>query len=235
MAEYKTLEELKPLLSEDGYHYFGHGTGRRGSADVVDAIFEQGLRVKGNCLMQTTIGLSVPTKELVEIYKESGMPEPTLDGLKNDLDHWQHLDSNYIIIMRVPKKYINTMGDYMDMGGQKFRAFYNQVEKEDGNIQYYLDPAFIIGCYDREKGRVLLNKKFEIEYTPERIKKMRQGKLEALLEVREQRKRAMNIQKEFIEDSAPQDGGIEVSDDSWLDDWNYEFPPLDDVKQGPKI
>ena len=63
--------------------------------------------------------------------------------------------------MRIPVEYVNMFGDSADLDGEKFGAFYNEVQSQDGKITYYLDPKFIIGCYDVEKQRVLLNKKFE--------------------------------------------------------------------------
>ena len=92
---YMTLEELKPLLSESGYMCLGHGTGRKGNSDeVVDSIFSEGLRTKDNSLYFTTIGLSTPTPELIEQYKELGLPEPRLEDLKNQLNNWQHQNNH---------------------------------------------------------------------------------------------------------------------------------------------
>ena len=51
---YVTLEQLEPLLSESGYMCYGHGTGRKGNSDeVVDSIFNEGLRTKNNSLYNT--------------------------------------------------------------------------------------------------------------------------------------------------------------------------------------
>ena len=47
---YVKLEQLESMFSEPGYTYLGHGTGRSGNNDqVIDSIFENGLRTKDNC------------------------------------------------------------------------------------------------------------------------------------------------------------------------------------------
>lgn len=108
---YVTLEQLEPLLSESGYMCYGHGTGRMGNSDeVVDSIFSEGLRTKDNSLYFTTIGLSTPTPELREQYKELGLSEPSIEDLKKQFNNWQHQDSKKIIIARMPTEYINSMG-----------------------------------------------------------------------------------------------------------------------------
>lgn len=235
--EYMTLEQLEPLLSENGFEVLGHGTGRRGeSEEIVNSIFEEGLRVKGNCLPQTTIRLSVPSQEIIDANKQFGVSEPTMEELKESLDHWPHLDSSNIIIARVPREYINTSADIGDLGGQRYRAFYTKKDEGNGKDRYYLDPAFIIGCYDREKGQVLLNSKFEREYSPERIAKMIEGKKEALEEIKARaeflKNNPLGIDYSQSIEEEPQEN---ISDDAWVNDWGDEFPPLDDVKQGPKM
>lgn len=65
---YVTLEQLAPILSETGYICLGHGTGRSGNSnEVVDSIFDSGLRTKYNSLYYTTIVLSIPTPELKQL------------------------------------------------------------------------------------------------------------------------------------------------------------------------
>lgn len=173
---YVSLEQLAPLLSESGYMCYGHGTGRTGNSDeVVDSIFNKGLRTKDNSMYFTTIGLSTPTPELVEQYKELGLPEPSIEDLKKQFNNWQHQDSKKIIIARIPTEYINQMGDRSDRDGEMFGAFYIQEIQENGKSTNYLDPKFIVGCFDVEKQAVRLNKNFEKTLTPETIERLKAG------------------------------------------------------------
>lgn len=173
---YMTLEELEPLLSEDGYFFLGHGTGRRGnSEEIVESIFSEGLRTKDNSLSLTTIGLSTPSSELKKIYKEIGLPEPNIDDLKKQLNNWQHLDSKKIIIARIPTEYINQMADNTDLGGEKYGAFMIEEIESNGKTTNYLDPKFIVGCFDVEKQVVKLNKNFEKNLSESSLKKMKEN------------------------------------------------------------
>lgn len=178
---YVTLEQLEPLLSESGYMCYGHGTGRMGNSDeIVDSIFSEGLRTKDNSLYFTTIGLSTPTPELKEQYKELGLPEPSIEDLKKQFNNWQHQDSKKIIIARIPIEYINSMGDRSDRDGEMFGAFYIEELQPDGKTTNYLDSRFIVGCFDVEKQAVRLNKNFERTLSPETIEKLRKGYKKAL-------------------------------------------------------
>lgn len=173
---YATLEQLESLLSESGYMCYGHGTGRSGNSDeIVDSIFSEGLRTKDNSLCYTTIGLSTPTPEIKEQYKELGIAEPSVEDLKKQFNNWQHQDSKKIIIARLPIEYINRMGDQSDLDGEMFGAFYNEELRSDGKLIYYLDPKFIIGCFDVEKQLVRLNKNFERTLSPESINKLQKN------------------------------------------------------------
>ncbi len=172
---YVTLEQLEPLLSESGYMCFGHGTGRKGNSDeVVDSIFSEGLRTKDNSLYFTSIGLSTPTPELKAQYKELGLPEPSIEDLKTQFNNWQHQDSKKIIIARVPTEFINNMGDRSDRDGEMFGAFYIEELQADGKVTNYLDPKFIIGCFDVEKQAVRLNKQYERTLSPETLDQLRE-------------------------------------------------------------
>lgn len=173
---YVTLEQLEPLLSESGYMCYGHGTGRKGNSDeVVDSIFNEGLRTKNNSIYYTTIGLSTPTSELKEQFKEIGMPEPTIEDLKKQFNNWQHQDSKKIIIARIPTEYINKAGDRSDLDGEMFGAFYTQKQQPNGQATNYLDSKFIIGCFDVDKQAVRLNKNFERTLTPETIEQLKEN------------------------------------------------------------
>lgn len=173
---YVTLEQIEPLLSETGYMCYGHGTGRKGNFDeVVDLIFNEGLRTKNNSLYYTTIGLSTPTPELKAQLKEIGMQEPTIEALKKQFNNWQHQDSKKIIIARIPTEYINKAGDRSDLDGEMFGAFYTQKQQPNGQATNYLDSKFIIGCFDVDKQAVRLNKNFERTLTPETIEQLKEN------------------------------------------------------------
>lgn len=178
--KYVALEQLEPLLSESGYMCLGHGTSRSGDSDeIVDSIFKEGLRTKDNSLYYTTVILSTPTPEFKKMHQESGLPEPSIDQLKEQFHHWKHLDSKKIIIARIPKAYINEMGDISDLDGERYGAFYTEKQMPN-KVVYYLNPKFIVGCYDVEKQMVKLNPRFEKEFTQETIVAMAAGHKKAL-------------------------------------------------------
>lgn len=171
-----TLEQLAPILSESGYLCVGHGTGRSGNSDgVVDSIFQRGLRTKNNSLYFTSIVLSTPTTELIKQYEENGMPKPTIETLKQQLNNWQHQDSKKVILARIPMEYINMMGDRSDLDGEMFGAFMNTQVQEDGTPKFYLDSRFILGCYDVDTQTVRLNKTYERTLSKRTIRQLKDG------------------------------------------------------------
>ena len=180
-STYVTLEELESLFSQDGYMCFGHGTGRKGNSDeVVDEIFSKGLRTKDNSLYFTTVGLSTPTPYMKSVYNKLNLPEPSMEGLKKQLNNWEHLDSKKIIIARLPMEYINNTGDHSDLDGEQFGAFYIEKNEPNGKIIYYLDPKFIVGCYDAQKQLFRFNDNYEKELSASTIKQLKMGYKKAL-------------------------------------------------------
>ena len=183
---YVTLEQLESLFSEDGYICLGHGTGRAGNDDlVVNEIFKNGLRTKDNSLYFTTVGLSTPTPYMKSVYRKLELPEPSMNGLKKQLDNWEHLDSKKIIIARLPMKYINNTGDRSDLDGEQFGAFYIERMESNGKITYYLDPKFIVGCYDVSKQLIRLNDSYEKELSESTIKHLKIGYKKAIEKTKE--------------------------------------------------
>lgn len=222
---YVTLEQLEPLLSESGYMCFGHGTGRKGNSDeVVDSIFSEGLRTKNNSLYYTTIGLTTPTPENKELMSEIGMPEPTIENLKNQFNNWQHQDSKKIIIARVPTEYINTIGERSDLDGEMYGAFYIQELQPNGQETNYLDPKFIVGCFDVEKQAVRLNKKYERTLSPETIKRLKENYKKTLEKTKARLDRAeLGItQQEQVQEMVQQEM---VPDYSSYD--SFDFPEIE--------
>lgn len=229
---YVTLEQLEPLLSESGYMCYGHGTGRKGNSDeVVDSIFSEGLRTKNNSLYYTTIGLSTPTPELKEQFKEIGMPEPTIEDLKKQFNNWQHLDSKKIIIARVPAEYINKAGDRSDLDGEMFGAFYTQKQQPNGQATNYLDSKFIVGCFDVEKQAVRLNKTFERILTPETIEQLKENYKKTVEKTNARKERqAMGITQEEINlaQQQNQESAVNYNTDSYdsFEDVDWGDTPL---------
>lgn len=217
---YVSLEQLSPILSEQGYMCLGHGTGRTGnSEEVVDSIFSNGLRAKDNSLYFTTIGLSTPTPEIIQQYAELGIPAPTLEDLKNQMNNWQHQDSKKIIIARIPTEYINMMGDRSDLDGEMYGAFMTEKEDLSGNKTSYLDPKFIIGCFDVEKQQVKLNKSFESTLSPETIERLKEGYKRALEKTKER------IQKSGTIMAVPSTQTMSVSEST--PNINYSYDSFD--------
>lgn len=226
---YVTLEQLEPLLSEPGYMCYGHGTGRKGNSDeVVDSIFSEGLRTKNNSLYYTTIGLSTPTPELIEQFKEIGMPEPTLEDLKKQFNNWQHQDSKKIIIARIPTEYINKAGERSDLDGEMFGAFYTQKQQPNGQTTNYLDSKFIIGCFDVEKQAVRLNKNFERTLTSETIEQLKENYKKTVEKTNARKERqTMGITQEEI-NLAQQEQVVNYNTDSYdsFEDIDWGDTPL---------
>lgn len=140
-----TLNDIKDILNKDGYFCLGHGTGRNGnSEEVVKSIFEKGLRTKENSLFYTSIGLDTDDVEKLE----------------TKLNNWEHCESKKIILIRIPIKYINVLGDTSDLDGERYGAFMVK-RRESEKIINYVDPKFIVGCYDANTHEFESNDKFE--------------------------------------------------------------------------
>lgn len=143
------IEFYKKLLDEKGYLYLGHGTGRNGNnEEIVQSIFSNGLRTKDNSLYYTSIAMTLGEN---------------WETLKKYINNWPHLNSNKIILIKLPIEYFNPIGDMQDLGGEKYHAFYKQVLEDNGEIKNYLDPKFIVGCYDSNTQDFLINPNFEAE------------------------------------------------------------------------
>lgn len=162
--EIKKLKEITYLFNDKEYLLLGHGTGRRSeSSEIIESIFSTGLRTKDNSLYYTTMGLETNN----------------IDDLIYKLNNWPHLNSKKIILIRLPIEYININGESSDLDGEKFGAF-TYPKANDGKITYYLDPKFIIGCYDASTGIVTLNDKFEKELSLKSIETLKKKYLECV-------------------------------------------------------
>lgn len=228
---YLTLEQLSTILSEEGYICLGHGTGRSGDSDsVVDSIFEKGLRAKDNTLYYTSIGLSTPTPELIKKHEELGINPPSINTLETQLNNWKHKNSKKIILIRVPTQFINYEGDRSDLDGEMYGAFMDEVIDENNIKTYYLNSAFIIGCYDVQKKAVRLNKKFEKNLSEQTLEKIKKGYKKTLEKTQRRLKR---LEKRFlIEETvnvlSEQSNVQEQTITDFGDDIVWDFPSLED-------
>ena len=150
------LKDLKSLLREDGYTIFGHGTGHKNN-EVISSIFTKGLRASHNSMFYTTIGLNV---------------DNDLTNFQKKLDNWEHLDSENIILIKLPNKYFNIIGESMDLNCEKTGAFVNEKIDENGKTTYYLDPKFIIGAYLKNTSKVILNPNYEFVLSEKTISEL---------------------------------------------------------------
>ena len=150
------LKDIMDILNEDGYFCLGHGTGRsKNNEEVVKSIFENGLRTKDNSLYYTSVGIDTSN----------------IAKLETRLNNWEHCNSKKIIIIRLPIKYINIYGDQADLDGERYGAF--MIKRNiDGKIINFVDPKFIVGCYDVERNEFEFNPQFEKELTEESIENL---------------------------------------------------------------
>lgn len=223
---YMTLEELAPILSESGYMCFGHGTGRTGNSDeVVNSIFERGLRTKDNSLYFTTVGLSTPTPEMIKYHEQLNIEKPSISTLQSQFNNWSHADSKKIIIARIPTEYINELADRSDIGGERYGAFMIEDMDQNGNVTSYLNPKFIIGCYDVEKQSVKMNNTFERVLSESSLKELRE-KYKKVLEKTQTRLKNAELQSALnsilsnTPTSQTYDDGLPDFDDNL--DWGFE-------------
>ncbi|MBP3461555.1 MAG: hypothetical protein Q4E39_04530 [bacterium] len=235
---YVTMEQLEPILSESGYSYYAHGTGRKGNDEsVVDSIFEMGLRTKDNSLYKTSKQMGMPTLEMISKYQELGLNPPTLEEVENEFNNWDHKDSKKIIILRLPNEYINQSADNGDLQGEKYGAFMTEMYDENQNMNLYVDSQFIIGCYDVEKQAVRINKKFERIMSEDTLSKVKE-RYKKVLEITKKRLQAEPIfegyaqilnqldQQDVQAKSQPISQQEIISD--FGDDIDWGFPTLDE-------
>ncbi len=229
IKKYVKIEELEKLFSDTGYICLGHGIGRSGdSADIVNMIFNNGLRTKDNSLYFTTVVLSTPTPELKQQYNDLGLPLPSMESLKKQLNNWQHLDSKKIIIARIPTKYINTNGDRSDKDGEMYGAFMTEELSSEGKVTYYLDSKFIVGCFDVEKQEIELNSKFESDLLPSSIARLESRYKRVLEKTRERLKKleeTIIFQQETLQSTQENIEYYQYStDDDFFDDVEWDTP-----------
>lgn len=190
------LEELKDCLTEEGFTIFGHGTGFN-NIEAVSLIFKNGLRASHTSMLYTTIGLDV---------------DANLIEFKEKLDQWPHLDSENIILIKLPNEFFNVIGDSMDLNCEKTGAFVNEKIDEKGNITYYLDPKFIIGAYNRNLSKVILNPNYESKLSESSLIEIKEKLLIAIAKTQEKNKR---MDEHLLHLISSNDGLVDL-------DWNDE-------------
>lgn len=216
------LEEIKDILTEEGFTIFGHGTGGN-NIEAVGSIFDVGLRASHTSVFYTTIGLDVDN----ELLK-----------FKEKLDHWPHLDSENIILIRLPNEFFNMLGDFSDLDCERTAAFVNEKIDEYGNIVYYLDSKFIIGAYNRKLSQVILNPNYEKKLSEETLKEMKKKLLIKIDEIKGKNKgladQLNNLLSEEIDLESQDIQNFDIN--SNLDDltWDDEFSPLKDIHNRSK-
>ena len=174
-----TLSDIKDILNEERYFCLGHGTGRSGDKEeIVKSIFKTGLRTKDNSLFYTSIGLDTGD----------------IEKLETKLNNWEHCESKKIILIRIPIKYINALGDTSDLDGERYGAFMLKRE-ESGKMVNYVDPKFIIGCYDANNHEFESNDKFEKSLSKESIETLEKQYGEALEKTKTRLERLSMITK----------------------------------------
>ncbi len=190
------FHEVVPMLIDSDYIWVGHGTGRSNdSEETINSIFENGLRTKDNSLFFASFVLSAPSEFLINEYKKMDASPPTIDTLKKQLNNWPHANSKKIVLIRVPRKYINWRGEKSDLEGEMYGAIMNEVKLDNGDIKLYVDPRFIFGYYDANIKIFRINERFEKEYTEETMSKLRKGYIKAL---RDSKNRLRRLKRKLV-------------------------------------
>lgn len=162
------LEDLNKVYSMDGYMLYGHGTGRAGTDhEIIKQIFSQGLRgyqSLDNMAVandsRAVVGSTDLTQTAVGLWASSGDTPYDSAKLKDNLDHWKHLESENIILMRLPEQYFHA---YTNIDAERFKPYFTTAPDPSGRDRYYLDRRFILGNYNSKTGLIELNDHFEPE------------------------------------------------------------------------
>ena len=164
------LENIEEILNNKEFIILGHGTGRRGNdLDIVESIFDKGLRASHTSIFYTT--------NLIQF--------DDIDELKQKLSNWGHFDSKNIILIRLPLKYFVMIGDSSDLYCDRTAAFVNKTIDSQEKEVFYLDPKFIIGCYNTENKIVYKNKKFKEKFDKDDLTQMNEKMESKINEIKE--------------------------------------------------
>lgn len=206
------LNSLHDILTEPGFTILGHGTGGN-NIEAVKPIFDIGLRASHTSIFYTTIGLDV---------------DDSLQQFRNKLDNWQHLDSQNIILIKLPNEYFNIYGDMLDLGCERTGAFVNEKIDENSNVTYYLDSKFIIGSYNRDTKMVTMNPNYEKVLSKETIEQLRNKLKCTLQKVKEKNKKLEEQFSNMVGDNQIMVNNSFSNDTSV--DINTTFDDFDDIE-----
>ena len=152
------IEEVKDILTNSEYAYYLHGTGcgdNEWQEKVITSIFDKGLRASHGAMYWTTVCYG--TGEDIK----NGWTE-----MVDDMNHWKHLDSKNIIIVRFPIKYLIFGAD--DSLGEKDYAIYNEeINPTTEQVTRFINPKMVVGCYNATSGEFMINPNFEDKLSPE--------------------------------------------------------------------
>ena len=214
------LKDVMDVLNQKGYFCLGHGTGRSNdSKEVVKSIFENGLRTKDNSLFYTSIGLDTSD----------------FDNLETKLNNWEHCESKKIILIRIPIEFINVIGDTADLNGERYGAFMIKKD-ESGKIRNYVDPKFIVGCYDANTQEFECNDKFERVLRKETLETLQKQYKEALEKTKDRLQRIDEMANNMIGNQPIKAEVNPIYDTSLLDNFDFDDEiEWDMPSTGPKL
>ena len=144
----KKLEEYKDLLTDPNYEYYMHGTCGSGTdvqgqarlqSRIISSIFKNGLRTKDGNLYFTS-----------NCMGDGNCIKDEWDSVKDTMNNWPHMGSENIIIMRLPKKYLNHL--VSDGYAERTEACCVDVDLGYDEPTKYVNPKFIVGCYHSKTG-----------------------------------------------------------------------------------
>ena len=145
------IENYKNILNQKDYLYLIHNISTKNNPnETVSSIFSQGLKVIDSNLNHNTIKIA------------NGQ------NYENLIKYINNCDSNEIILIRLPLEYINPITDNNDdFCTEKYHVFYTKI-----NLETYIDPKFIVGCFNTQTQDLAINPNFEPKLTLETKKEL---------------------------------------------------------------
>lgn len=152
-------KEIKEAFSDSDTIYFGHGTSEENSS-VIKPIFETGL-------IAFNAGRYSHTKSLIStaVVFDYGSNE-LFEEIEEELNNWNHLNSKYIVILALPKKYL-LHHSYIKQGYDEFKHYY--VDNEENQM---VRPEFVKGVYNAISHTFTPNRNFYKNLSQEKQNKL---------------------------------------------------------------
>ena len=141
-------ENLPNIFNEKNNSYFGHGT--VGNEDIINSIFNNGLRCSHNQLYFTSIEFGAGS-------------DVGIENIKSKMDNWPHNDAKKIVIVSLPSEF------YLINSGVLYtksdNAYAYNISKDEAlklNISpgKYIRPEFIKGYYNTDDNIFYENPKY---------------------------------------------------------------------------